>query len=66
MIIAAIPVVMAANNKAVIRIKIIMMKITKMMKIMMRMTIMIMEAREEEDLEIAEDAMGIHKMKGAT
>jgi hypothetical protein len=50
MIIAAIPVVMAANNKAVIRIKIIIEKIMRMMMTMMRMTMMIMEARVEEDL----------------
>ena len=59
MIIAAIPVVMAANNKAVIRMKIIMMKI------MMRMIMMIMEAREEED-RVTGEAMEIHKVEGAT
>lgn len=64
MIIAAIPVVMAVNNKAVIRIN-IMMKIMMMKKIMMKMIIMIMEAREEEVPGIAEEAMEVHKAEGA-
>lgn len=64
MIIAAIPVVMAANNKAVIRIKMIIMRITMMMKIMTRMIMMTMEARAEEGQEAAGETMGIHKVAG--
>jgi hypothetical protein len=64
--IAAIPVIMAANNKAVTRIKIVMMKIMMMMRTTMRMIMMITETREEEDLEITGEVMEISKAKGAT